>query len=260
MKKRLILILNGKGGVGKSFFAVNLVQYLKDRQIAHAAFDSDDENSTLKRFHSEAEFINVNDTQEIDNMVRALEKSDVVVVDCRAASTQIFLNYFKDMQLPEVLESLKARLTIACPVNHELDGIYQIQKLATAVGSGADFIIVRNEVHGEGFELFDKSKARQKLMNELSAKEVVVHKMRKWLVEGLQKSKLTVTAAKGHEDFSIMDRQRLIGWQRDFYEQLDSVKELLLPANGEPAKSGPREAQLSPVAATESDSKAGPRR
>lgn len=44
MKKRLILILNGKGGVGKSFFAVHFVQYLKDHQIAHAAFDSDDEN------------------------------------------------------------------------------------------------------------------------------------------------------------------------------------------------------------------------
>jgi len=28
MNKRLNLILNGKGGVGKSFFAVNLVQYL----------------------------------------------------------------------------------------------------------------------------------------------------------------------------------------------------------------------------------------
>ncbi len=51
MKKRLILILNGKGGVGKSFFAVHFIQYLKDGQIAHAAFDSDDENSTLKRFH-----------------------------------------------------------------------------------------------------------------------------------------------------------------------------------------------------------------
>ena len=57
MKKRLILILNGKGGVGKSFFAVNFVQYLKDHEISHAAFDSDDENSTLKRFHSEAQFI-----------------------------------------------------------------------------------------------------------------------------------------------------------------------------------------------------------
>ena len=32
--KRLDLILNGKGGVGKSFFAVNFVQYLKDKDIA----------------------------------------------------------------------------------------------------------------------------------------------------------------------------------------------------------------------------------
>ena len=55
--KRLILILNGKGGVGKSFFAVNLVQYLKDRGVAHVAIDSDNENSTLKRFHPDAVFV-----------------------------------------------------------------------------------------------------------------------------------------------------------------------------------------------------------
>jgi CobQ/CobB/MinD/ParA nucleotide binding domain len=231
MKKRLILILNGKGGVGKSFFAVNLVQYLKDRHIAHAALDSDDENSTLKRFHPEVEFINVNDVREIDNMVRVLSETEVVVVDCRAASTRIFLDYFKEMRLPEVLENMAARMTIACPVNHELDGIYQVQKLAAAVGGGADFLIIRNEVHGEGFELFDKSKVRQKLMNELSAREVVVHKMHKWLVEGLQKHKLTVTAAIADKEFSIMDRHRLMGWQRELYEQLDSVKELLLPVN-----------------------------
>ena len=32
MTKQINLILNGKGGVGKSFFAVNFVQYLKDRR------------------------------------------------------------------------------------------------------------------------------------------------------------------------------------------------------------------------------------
>jgi hypothetical protein len=232
MKKRLILILNGKGGVGKSFFAVNFVQYLKDRQIAHIAFDSDDENSTLKRFHAEVGFFNVNKPQEIDNMVRALEKHDIVVVDCRAASTRIFLNYFEQVHLTEILENyLNARLTIACPVNYELDSIYQIQKLTNAIGNGADFLIVRNEVHGEGFELFDKSKVRQQLLNGLSAKEIVVHKMEKWLVESLQKSRLTVTAAKARRDFSVMGRQRLGVWQREFYEQLDSVRETLMPAN-----------------------------
>jgi hypothetical protein len=236
MKKRLILILNGKGGVGKSFFAVNFVQYLKDRQIAHAAFDSDDENSTLKRFHSEVEFINASQPTEIDKMVHALDDQDVVVVDCRAASTRIFLNYFEETRLPDILDDLGARLTIACPVNHELDSIYQIQRLANAIGGEADFVIVRNEVHGEGFELFDKSKLRQKLLSELGAKEIVVRKMRKWLVEGLQKSKLTPTTARNHEDFFLMDRQRLVMWQRDFYEQLDLVKELLLPANVAAAK------------------------
>src|SRR6266446_3958621 len=96
MKKRLILILNGKGGVGKSFFAVNFIQYLKDRQISHAAFDSDDENSTLKRFHSEVGFINAIHPSEIVRIVDALPESAVVVVECRPAPTPIFLNYFDE--------------------------------------------------------------------------------------------------------------------------------------------------------------------
>jgi hypothetical protein len=54
-------------------------------------------------------------------------------------------------------------------------------------------------------------------------------------VEGLQRSRVTPTVARNHEDFYLMDRQRLVMWQRRFYEQLDSVKELLLP---EPAGNG----------------------
>src|SRR5437870_4508202 len=88
----------------------DLIQDLKDRQISHAAFDSDDENSTLKRFHSEVGFINANHPPDIDRMVDALLESDVVVVDCRAASTGIFLNYFDETEMPTVLEGLDAGL------------------------------------------------------------------------------------------------------------------------------------------------------
>ncbi len=49
MNKQINLIINGKGGVGKSFFATNFVQYLKDCGIAHCAIDSDHENAILKR-------------------------------------------------------------------------------------------------------------------------------------------------------------------------------------------------------------------
>src|SRR5437879_4175417 len=40
MPKQINTIINGKGGVGKSFFAVNLVQCLKDHSIAHVAIDT----------------------------------------------------------------------------------------------------------------------------------------------------------------------------------------------------------------------------
>jgi cellulose biosynthesis protein BcsQ len=67
--KRLDFILNGKGGVGKSFFAVNFVQFLKDKGIAHVAIDSDNENSTLKRFHPDTRFL------DLDNRVNSTVSS-----------------------------------------------------------------------------------------------------------------------------------------------------------------------------------------
>ena len=112
MKRQLNIILNGKGGVGKSFFATNLVQYFKDREIEHRAIDTDNENSTLKRFHREAEFINIGNVQEIDLLFSSLEQSPLVIVDCRAASTDIFLDYFAEIRAFEILEMLDASLTI----------------------------------------------------------------------------------------------------------------------------------------------------
>ena len=118
MNKQINLIINGKGGVGKSFFATNFVQYLKDCGIAHCAIDSDHENSTLKRFHPQSEFINLEHRREIDRVFTTAETSDLLVIDCRAASTDLFIDFFDEVDFAEVLRSLDARLTVICPVNH----------------------------------------------------------------------------------------------------------------------------------------------
>ena len=75
MTKRLDLIFNGKGGVGKSFFAVNFVQYLKDKNIPFTACDCDNENSTLKRFHGDdVQFLDLSHPRGLDAMIRALDQ------------------------------------------------------------------------------------------------------------------------------------------------------------------------------------------
>ena len=61
------------------------------------------------------------------------------MVDCRAASTRIFLKYFEDTDLAAVLEGMGAGLTIASPVNHELDSIHQIQRLVGGIAGQSGF-------------------------------------------------------------------------------------------------------------------------
>ena len=142
--KRLVLILNGKGGVGKSFFAVNFVQFLKDRDIAHVAIDSDNENSTLKRFHPDALFLDLANHRELDSLFASLEKTNLVVADCRAASTDLFLDYFAEIDLVGVLSSLGASLTLVMPVNHEMDSVDQLQRISDHLGKSCQYVIVRN--------------------------------------------------------------------------------------------------------------------
>jgi cellulose biosynthesis protein BcsQ len=230
MTKRLDLILNGKGGVGKSFFAVNLVQYLKDKKIQFVACDCDNENSTLKRFHGDVEFLELAHPRGLDPMIRALEKFDLVVVDCRAASTEVFFNYFDEINLPETLQTLSAALTVVMPVNQEADSIDQLQRIVGKLKKTCSYVVLRNAVHNNNFILYDQSVIHDKLQKELGAKEITMAKLQPWLVEELSHRNLTITAATTDGHFYLLDRQRLQTWQRKLYAEIESAAELLLPA------------------------------
>jgi hypothetical protein len=228
--KRLDLILNGKGGVGKSFFAVNFVQFLKDRGIAHVAIDSDNENSTLKRFHPDTQFLDLNNRRELDGIFGALETSNLVVMDCRAASTDLFIDYFAEIDLPAVLTELGATLTLVMPVNHESDSVDQIQRLTDEFGSKCNYVVVRNASHSDSFALFESSEVRAQLKDKLDGREISMTRLQDWLVEGLNAENLTITTATKHPAFSLLDRQRLQTWQRKLYTEIESAADLLLPA------------------------------
>jgi hypothetical protein len=228
--KRLDLILNGKGGVGKSFFAVNFVQFLKDRGMPHVAIDSDNENSTLKRFHPEAVFLDLSNRRELDGIFGALEKSSLVIVDCRAASTDLFLDYFTEIELADVLSAIGAALTLVMPVNHEMDSVDQVQRLVDALGDGPDYVIIRNAAQSDSFALFESAQVRARLIKEFGARELTMHRLHDWLVEALNREDVTITAATKHAAFSLLDRQRLQSWQRRLYAEIESARDLLLPA------------------------------
>ena len=230
MSKRLNLILNGKGGVGKSFFAVNFVQYLKDKNILHLACDCDNENSTLKRLHGEAvEFLELSEPRGLDAMFHAFVKHDLVVVDCRAASTDVFFDYFDEIDLRAILKNLSVALTVIMPVNQEADSIAQLQRIVEKLTNACSYVVVRNEVHSDLFTVYDQSKIRVRLKDELGMKEVVMTQLQPWLVEALSHKNLPIAEALKDGTFHLLDRQRLQTWQRKLYTQIESAAALLLP-------------------------------
>ena len=227
--KRLILILNGKGGVGKSFFAINFVQFLKDKGIAHVAIDSDNENSTLKRFHPDTRFLDLSNRRDLDGIFSALAKTNLVVVDCRAASTDLFIDFFNEIDLPAMLSAFDAKLTLVMPVNHESDSVDQIQRLTEEFQNRCNFVVVRNAAHSDSFAIFESSEVRARLADKLGGCEITMTRMQDWLVEALNAENVTITAAKKHPAFRLLDRQRLQTWQRKLYTEIESVSDLLLP-------------------------------
>jgi hypothetical protein len=228
MKKRIALILNNKGGVGKSFFAANFVQFLKDQKLPHVAVDTDNANSSLKRAHNEALFVNVDDQQELDSIFTALDNQPLVVVDGRAASTDQFLKYFDEIELNDLLAKLKTSLTVIIPVSHEADSVAQTKVLSEVFGNAAEYLVVKNAGLSNHFHLYDQSQARKRLTGELKGREIVMPKLYDWIVAKLQSENLTVTQGIQSEKLNLMDRQRLKSWQRRFNEQLQSVKDVVL--------------------------------
>ncbi len=231
MSKQINVVINGKGGVGKSFFASNFVQCLKDRGHVHRAIDSDHENSTLKRFHPEADFINLENRREIDAVFTTAETCDLLVIDCRAASTDLFIDFFDEVGLAEVLRTLDARLTVVCPVNHEADSVEQVRILSDALGHGCRWLIVKNEAHSDTFKLYENSKTRRHLLDALHAREITMPRLYDWLVTALNEHNVTISGALNNPAFNLLDRQRLKHWQARFYQQLDTATDLLLPSN-----------------------------
>ena len=56
------------------------------------------------------------------------------MVDCRAASTEVFFDYFDVIDLRETLQTLSVALTLVIPVNHEADSVDQLQRIVDQAG------------------------------------------------------------------------------------------------------------------------------
>jgi hypothetical protein len=231
-KKKLIVFPQDKGGIGKSFVATLLYDYLSERPVKLKTFDLDHANSTFQRFVADAEFMDTDVDADklavLDKMVNALESVDVVLVDNRASGGTKILRYIEDSQLTKLQKELQFELIFVVVVLDDKDAISQIADLLDEYEGRVRWLVVRNYRETPVLTMFDGSNTRERLQ-KLNTMEIEVPCLTEITRNKLQLSNLTVGKGRSSTKIHLLDRCRCNRFHEFMTTQFDKAREVILP-------------------------------
>lgn len=230
--KRLIVLAQDKGGIGKSFVATLLHDFLAERNVRLKAFDLDHANSTFQRYVPEAEFIDTDlDSDKLavlDRLVQALDEADVVLADNRAAGGAKVRQYLEESRLTTLQAELGFALVLVVIAVDDKDAVSQIADLVDAYGEMVRWLVVRNLRDGAQPSVFMESRTRQRLA-ALGAIEIEVPCLAEVTRNRLQLKNLTVGRGRTAPEIHLLDRSRCVRFHERMAQEFAKAGALLLP-------------------------------
>jgi hypothetical protein len=236
---KIHLILQGKGGVGKSFIAATLAQYKASKGQTPLCIDTDPVNATfagykalgVKRLHiMEGDEIN---PRNFDTLIELVAPSkDDVIIDNGASSFVPLSHYLISNQVPALLADMGHELLVHTVITGGqalLDTVSGFSQLVSQFPTEAIFVVWLNpywgpiEHEGKGFEqlkAYTANKARVSAIVTIpSLKEETYGRD----LSDMLQERLTFDEALAMGSLSIMTRQRLKIVKGQLFGQLDSA-------------------------------------
>lgn len=229
--KRIILWPQDKGGIGKSFVAALIYDYLIEERVRLKCFDLDHANSTFNRLVPEAEFIDTDIDADklatLDRIVDATQQADTVVVDNRATGGSKVLAYLDETRLPQLQHELDCALVFVLIATDDKDANSQIADLLDAYAGRVRWLVARNLRDSDSLALFAQSNSRQRL-RELGAIEIDVPCLAKLTRNRLQQENLTVGRGRTSEKLPLLDRSRCVRFHERMAVEFTKARALLI--------------------------------
>ena len=237
------MILQGKGGVGKSFIASILAQHYYAKKKNVLCIDTDPVNATFHGFKK----LNVQrldlmegdeiDPRKFDDLIESISKSKTDVVIDNGASTFVALaHYLISNQIPALLKNSGIELSVHTVITGGqalTDTLNGFKKMVKQFPDDVSFVVWLNpfwgkiELEGKSFEslsVYLDNKNRVSAIIKIP--EYKPETFGRDLSEMLQ-AKLTFADAIKKPELTIMNRQRLTIIQSDLFEQLEGAQAVL---------------------------------
>jgi hypothetical protein len=236
---KIHMVLQGKGGVGKSFIAATLAQYKAGKGQKPLCIDTDPVNSTFAGYKAlGVRRLQIMDSDEInprnfDTLVELIAPSkDDVIIDNGASSFVPMSHYLISNQVPELLHGMGHELVVHTVITGGqalLDTVSGFAQLASQFPAEAIFVVWLNpywgliEHEGKGFEqmkAYTANKARVSAIVQIPRLKEETYG--RDLSDMLQE-RLTFDEALAMENLTIMTRQRLKIIKKQLFDQMDSA-------------------------------------
>jgi len=229
-QKRLVLSATSKGGVGKSYVTINLAEWLDSIHVPFVAFDPDWCNSSLTRFYDKAEFLDIGESVNLDNVIRALDRTDLILVDGVGSMQNQFLDWLEETRVFDLREQLSLDITLVLIIEEDKETVFQAGQAVKRIGSRANWLVVRNMKTSPVTEIYDNSNARRELL-EAGAREITIERL-PWNLSSLsQKTSQSIGRLASDESVFFLERQRMRSHQQKIFDEFNKARNILLPGS-----------------------------
>jgi MinD-like ATPase involved in chromosome partitioning or flagellar assembly len=237
-RKRVILTMGGKGGVGKTSFVLALVEWFQNHEIPVSLLDLDTENKSrgsLKHyFDGRVTKVNIHTAAGLDAFVDHLaEGVPIILADMGASSGQVTHEWFDSMF--EDVAATGVIFTAIGIVTPDPASVESILSWAARLQNRVDYVVVENAMtHQADFSYWrDSEQANQ--FRTVFQPVVLTMEFRLPDLENPARQHGVTLGQIVERQIGVPELQRASlviraqSYRRRLFEEIDKAKELLLP-------------------------------
>ncbi len=210
--KRIVMILGGKGGTGKTAFIRLLLDVMHSEGINYLAYDADTENPELYEYYQNfgsgvrlLNFLEVAEAKRFFTEIKTMSP-DTVVLDMPGASGNKTREIIRKFGLFKIAADLGYRVTMVTVLNLTYPVINSLKVMMEFCGNQVDYVVVKNLCwdKGLGFQRWDNSKTKP-IIAELKGIEIEMPELEYSTFDMLVEKGLPYSAATEENGFPYGD-------------------------------------------------------
>lgn len=238
IRKRVIVSMGGKGGVGKTNFMTGLAEWYQDQRIPVTLLDLDTENkargSLTHFFGGHVPKINVHTPEGLDGFLDYLDTGPpIILADMGSGAGRVTHAWFDDMYAPVAQRGLV--FTAVGLITADPASVESVLTWADRLQRRVAYLIVENETDANATFAYWRDSAQARAFQQAFAPAVIQMAYRLPHLETAMRNHGVTLGAVVRRETTVPELGlskavlRAEGYRHRMFAQFETVKDLLLP-------------------------------